>query len=122
MATTNTSDTGPTHRLAERVDDAAQSLLERGRAVADQLPGAVDGARDMVEAASSQLDDFSDQGVIAALGLSAGVTIGLFLAGAPRVILGLALIPVAITVRAAMQRGVSPSRLVKGRGRSALPE
>ena len=74
----------------------------------------------MIEAASGQLDDLSDQGVVAALGLSAGVTIGLFLAGAPRLILALALIPAAIIIRAAMQRDVGPSRLVKLRGKPAL--
>lgn len=120
MAKTKTFDTGQTDPFSERVDEATQSLLERARSVSDQIPGAVDGARGMIEAASGQLDDLSDQGVIAALGLSAGVTIGLFLAGAPRLILALALIPAAIIIRAAMQRGVGPSRLVKLRGKPAL--
>lgn len=92
--------------------DAPQSLVDRGRAVADQIPGIVGSAGEVIEAASAQMDDLSDQGVIAAVALSAGVTIGLFLAGAPRPILAFALLPLAITVRAAMQRGVRVSRLI----------
>src|ERR1019366_10671846 len=99
MAKTKTFDTGQTDPFSERVDGATQSLLERGRSVPDQIPEAVDGARGMIEAASGQLDDLSDQGVIAALGLSAGVTIGLFLARAHRMILALAQIPAAIIIR-----------------------
>jgi hypothetical protein len=98
--------------VEDATDTAAASLMERGRAVADQLPDAVDGARGMIEAAQGQIDDLSDQGVIAAVAFSAGVTVGLFLAGAPRLILALALLPTAITVRSAVQRGVRPSRLV----------
>ena len=90
----------------------APTLAERGRAVADQLPAMVEGAGGFIEAAAAQMDDLSDQGVIAAVALSAGVTIGLFLAGAPRAILALALLPLAITARAAMQRGVRVSRLI----------
>lgn len=51
------------------------------------------------------MDDLSDQGVITALALSSDVLIGLFLAGAPRPILVLGLLPIAITARAAMHRG-----------------
>ena len=120
MAKTRTSDAGQTDRLSERLDDATPSLLERGRLVAGQLPSAVHDARGMIAAASGQLDDLLDQDEIAAVGLSAGVTIGLFLGGAPRVILALALIPATITVRAAMERGVGPSRLVKPSGRRPL--
>lgn len=105
--------TDQAERSMEDVEDGgAASLMERGRAVAEQLPDAVDGARGMIEAAKGQVDELSDQGVIAAVAFSAGVTIGLFLAGAPRLILALALLPTAITLRSAMQRGVRPGRLV----------
>jgi hypothetical protein len=96
------------YRLSERVGDATDTLLGAGRSVADLLPGAVGGARGVFGVASAALDDLSDEALIAALGLSAGMTIGLFLAGAPRAVLALALIPTAFTMRAAMQRGVGP--------------
>lgn len=98
--------------LKAHIDEAAQSLAEHGRAVAGQLPGIVESAGGVVEAAAAQVDDLSDQGVIAALALASGVMIGLFLAGAPRPILALGLLPVAITARAAMQRGVRVSTLL----------
>jgi hypothetical protein len=98
--------------VKEHFDEATHSLAERGRAVADQIPGIVESASGVMEVASSQMDDLSDQGVIAAVALSSGVMIGLFLAGAPRPILALGLLPIAITARAAMQRGVRVSRLV----------
>jgi hypothetical protein len=122
MPKNGTSGTDQSDRIGEHVDEAAQSLMERGRAVANQLPEAVDGARGMIEAASSQMDGLSDQGVIAAVALSAGVAIGLFLGGAPRPILVLALLPTAITARSAMQRGVRASRLISPAGRRVLQD
>lgn len=101
--------------LREHLDQATRAVMDGGRAVASQLPGAVDGARDAVGSATAAIDDLSDQGVIAATALSAGVMLGLFLAGAPRLILALAVLPTAITARSAMQRGVKPARLVKPR-------
>ncbi len=92
--------------LGDALDDGIKTLIERGRAAADHLPDAVD-------AAQSQLDLLSDRGVIGAVGFSIGVTTGLFLAGAPRPILAVSLVPLAITVRAALTRGVRFSRLVR---------
>lgn len=92
--------------LSDAVDDGIKTLIERGRAAADHLPDAVD-------AAQGQLDLLSDKGVIGAVGFSIGVTTGLFLAGAPRPILAVSVIPLAITVRAALTRGVRLSRLVR---------
>ena len=87
-------------------------MADRGRGVADQWPEAVDSARGMIGAAQEQVDELSDQGVIAAAAFSAGVTVGLLFAGAPRFILALALMPTALTVRSALQRGIRPSGLV----------
>lgn len=92
--------------LGAVVDDGIKTLIERSRAAADHLPDAVD-------AAQGQLDLLSDKGVIGAVGFSIGVTTGLFLAGAPRPILALSMVPLAITVRAAMTRGVRLSRLMR---------
>jgi len=102
----------PPDETAASADAIAQTLMDRGRAVADQLPDVVDSAREMVGAAQGQVDDLSDQGVLAAAAFSAGIAVGLLLAGAPRIILALALMPTALTVRSAMQRGIRPSGLV----------
>ena len=102
------------------LEDSARSLVDRGQTLIGHLPDGVHGARSAVNAASASLEELSDQGVIAAVGLSAGLTIGLLLAGAPRVVLALALVPTAITIRSAMGRGVGPARLVKRRGSRAL--
>ena len=98
--------------LRDRADQASRSLAERGRAVMDQAPAVMDGVGAVLGTASSQVDDLSDQGVLTALALSSGVLLGLFLAGAPRPILALGLLPIAITARAAMHRGVRVSRLL----------
>ena len=92
--------------LGDAVDDGIKTLIERSRAAADHLPEAVD-------AAQSQLDLLSDKGVVGAVGFSLGVTTGLFLAGAPRPILAISIVPLAITVRAALTRGVRLSRLMR---------
>jgi hypothetical protein len=102
--------------MREQFEQATLTVVEGGRAVASQVPAALDGARDMVGSASAAVDDLSDQGVVAAMALSAGVTLGLFLAGAPRVILALACLPTLITVRSVLQRGVGPGQLVTPRG------
>ena len=94
------------------IDEGMRSILERGRAVADHLPDAVGEARSALDAAQGQLDLLSDRGVIAAVGFCAGITTGLFLAGAPRAILALSMLPLAVTVRSALTRGVRLSRLV----------
>lgn len=112
MAKKPASDVTAPEGLLERADQASHSLVERGREVMDQAPAIVEGAGAVVGAAAAQVDELSDQGVMAALGLSSGVLLGLFLAGAPRPILSLALLPIAITARAAMQRGVRVSRLL----------
>lgn len=98
------------------LDQATRAVVGSGRVVADHLPGALDGARGMMASASAAIDDLSDQGVVAAMAVSAGVTLGLFLGGAPRLILALACLPLAITARSALQRGVGPARLVTPRG------
>ena len=98
--------------VMEHIDEASPSLAERGRAIADQIPDLVKTAAGVNDGASAQVEDLSDQGVVAALALASGVMIGLFFAGAPRPILALGLFPVGITARAAMQRGVRVSRLL----------
>jgi hypothetical protein len=94
------------------IDEGMRSIIDRGRAVADHLPDAVGEARSALDAAQGQLDLLSDRGVIAAVGFCAGITTGLFLAGAPRAILAVSMLPLGVTVRSALTRGVRLSRLV----------
>lgn len=90
----------------------ADTLVERGRAVLERVPAVADSAREALADAQDQVNGLSDMGVIAAAGFALGVSSGLLMAGAPRVILALSAIPVALTLRSAMTRGVRPARLV----------
>ncbi len=90
----------------------ADSLVERGRAALAGVPGGADRARQAVSDAQGQLNGLSDVGVVAAAGFALGVTCGLFLAGAPRLILAISAIPVALTLQSTMARGLRPVRLV----------
>jgi hypothetical protein len=90
----------------------ADTLIDRGRAVVDRVPAVADSAREALADAQDRVNELSDMGVVAALGFALGVSSGLLLAGAPRVILALSVVPVALTLRSAMTRGVRPARLV----------
>ena len=90
----------------------ADTLVDRGRAVLDQFPAEADSARDVLAGAQDQVNGLSDMGIIAASGFALGVSTGLLLAGAPRAILILSMIPVALTLRSAFARGMRPARLL----------
>ena len=88
------------------------TLVERGRAVLDQVPNVAAGARDALADAQEQVNGLSDMGIVAASGFAFGVSTGLLLAGAPRIVVGLSTVLVFLTVRSAMERGVRPNKLV----------
>jgi hypothetical protein len=88
------------------------TLVDRGRAVLDQFPTVADSARGVLAGAQDQVNGLSDMGVVAASGFALGVSSGLLLAGAPRAILILSMIPVALTLRSAFERGMRPRRLI----------
>ena len=90
----------------------ADTLVERGRAVLDQVPNVAAGAREALADAQEQVNGLSDLGIVAASGFALGVSTGLLLAGAPRVVVGLSTVLVFLTFRSAMGRGVRPNRLV----------
>jgi hypothetical protein len=90
----------------------ADILVGRGRAVLDQFPTVADSARGVLAGAQDQVNGLSDMDVIAASGFALGVSSGLLLAGAPRAILILSMIPVALTLRSAFERGMRPARLI----------
>lgn len=90
----------------------ADTLVERGRAVLEQVPNVAAGAREALADAQEQVNGLSDLGIVAASGLALGVSTGLLLAGAPRIVVGLSTVLVFLTFRSAMGRGVRPNRLV----------
>ena len=90
----------------------ADTLVDRGRAVLDQFPAVADSARGVLAGAQDQVNGLSDTGIVAASGFALGVSSGLLLAGAPRAILILSMIPVALTLRSAFARGMRPARLL----------
>ncbi len=98
----------------DAVDPAAlaDTIVERGRAVLDQVPAVAAGAREALADAQDQVNGLSDLGIVAASGFALGVSSGLLLAGAPRVVVGLSTVFVFLTFRSAMGRGVRPARLV----------
>lgn len=94
------------------VSDVADAFVAGGRAVVDRVPAVAESARGALAGAQDQVNQLSDMGIVAALGFALGVSSGLLLAGAPRVILALSAVPVALTLRSAMTRGVRPGFLV----------
>ena len=91
---------------------SADTLVDRGRAVLDQFPAVADSARDALAGAQDQVNGLSDMGIIAASGFALGVSSGLLLAGAPRAILILSMIPAGFTLWSAFARGVRPAVLI----------
>src|SRR5450759_5262240 len=77
----------------------ADTLVDRGRAVLDQFPAVADSARGVLAGAQDQVNGLSDMVIVAASGFALGVSSGLLLAGAPRAILILSMIPVASRVQ-----------------------
>ena len=67
---------------------------------------------DVLAGAQDQINGLSDMGIVAASGFALGVSSGLLLAGAPRALLILSMIPVALTLRSAFARGMRPARLL----------
>lgn len=98
--------------MAKNETRKVDTLVERGRAVLDRAPDVADSARDLLAGAEDHVNGLSDMGIIAASGFALGVSTGLLLAGAPRVILILSMIPLALMVRSASARGMRPAALV----------
>lgn len=92
--------------------EVADAFVTGGRAVVDRVPAVADSAREALAGAQDHVNQLSDMGVVGALGFALGVSSGLLLAGAPRVILALSALPVALTLRSVMTHGVRPARLL----------
>ncbi len=90
----------------------ADTLVERGRAALGEVPNVAASAREAFADAQEQVNGLSDLGIVAASGFALGVSTGLLLAGAPRIVVGLSTILVVLTFRSAMGRGVRPDKLV----------
>ncbi len=61
--------------------------------VANQLPGAADSARQVVDQASRQMQSSSDEMLMIGSALGFGITLGMFVSGANRLAITLALVP-----------------------------
>lgn len=94
------------------IGNVVDTLVDRGRAVLDRAPDVADSARDLLAGAQNHVNGLSDMGIIAASGFALGVSSGLLLAGAPRVILILSMIPAGFTLWSAFARGVRPAVLI----------
>ncbi len=101
---------GPT-AVEGRIGAFAQTVVKDGRDLASQLPEVASGARDVLSATQRGLDHLSDGGIVAAMAVSTGFAAGLLVAGAPRLVLALALIPMGIVSRSLLTRGVGPASL-----------
>jgi hypothetical protein len=93
-------------------DADSATLADRGRTVLGGVAAAADRAGDALSEAQDHVEGLSDVGVLAVAGFAVGVTTGLLLAGAPRLIIAVSLLPVGLTVRSALSRGMRPSRLL----------
>jgi hypothetical protein len=98
-------------RVPEVAGGAGRAAIGTGRVALDRVPAVAGGARDILVRAQDQVDDMSDMGVVAAAGFAVGVSFGLMMAGVPRVAVIISTIPVALTMRSALARGIRPSRL-----------
>jgi hypothetical protein len=94
------------------ISDLADVVVHGGRAVANRIPAAADTARDALAGAQAQVNQLSDTGMVGALGFAVGVTAGVLVAGAPRLMVIMSAVPVALTLRSAMTRDIRPARLV----------
>ena len=103
---------GPT-AVEDRLSTFARTVVQDGRDLAGQLPDAASGARDMLTSTQRGLDHLSDGGIVAAMALSAGFAAGLLVAGAPRLVLAIAAVPMGLVSRSLLSRGVSPSSLLR---------
>ena len=93
-------------------DGLVGSMADRGRAVLDRVPALARDARTAMADAQARLDELSDVGVTGATGFALGVTSSLIVAGMPRVVVMLSMVPAALALRSAMGRGVRPAGLV----------
>ena len=101
--------------VEHRVSTFARTLVQDGRNLADrlanQLPEAASGGRDVLT--FTQRDHLSDGGIVAAMALSTGFAAGLIVAGAPRLVLAMAIVPMGLVARSLVSRGISPSGLLR---------
>ncbi|MEO8468673.1 MAG: hypothetical protein ABI573_03280 [Chloroflexota bacterium] len=95
-----------------KLSDAIARLVDRSGAVLDRAPDVAGGARGALASAQAEVEQLSDMGVATVAAYSLGVTCGLLLAGAPRIILVLSAIPGAMAVRVAFNRGMRPAVLL----------
>ncbi|HVA85493.1 MAG TPA: hypothetical protein VNF73_04130 [Candidatus Saccharimonadales bacterium] len=89
------SDHDPAGTITQGARRAADSAREVVGEIASRMPEASASTRDLVEQANVQMRASSDEMLIAGAGLSLGLTLGLMVAGANRLLVALAFVPAA---------------------------
>jgi hypothetical protein len=97
-------DQAPAERLSHGARQAAAVAEGVAGEIADRLPEAAALTRSAAGQANAQLQASSDEMLIAGMGLSLGVALGLGAAGASRLLVVLALVPAGATVATLRER------------------
>jgi hypothetical protein len=97
-------DTTTTRRATEQVRQAVDTVAGVANEVTSRLPEAATTTRDALEEANQMMRARSDESLKIVAAASIGLASGLFLGGAPRVLVVAALIPAGLAGTALMER------------------
>lgn len=92
---TNGASNATTGSARETVGDVAANVRGAAETVAARIPDAAAQTRAVVDEAARRMETGSDEMLTAGTTLSLGLAIGMLVAGAPRLLVALALIPAA---------------------------
>jgi hypothetical protein len=110
----STTDPGRSAALGGAVSDAAVTVRDVATDAAARLPDAAATARSAIEDANRQMRGGSDEMLTVGSALSFGLAAGLFIAGAPRLIVVGAFIPAVMMVLTMFNRA-NPASSAAGR-------
>jgi hypothetical protein len=99
------SSTTPSKRPTDQVREAVDTVAGVAGEVTARLPEAANTTRDALEEANRLVRSGSDETLKVVAGASIGFAAGLFLGGAPRVLVLAALLPAGLVGTALMDRG-----------------
>jgi hypothetical protein len=99
------SSTTPSKRPTDQVREAVDTVAGVAGEVTARLPEAANTTRDAFEEANRLVRSGSDETLKVVAGASIGFAAGLFLGGAPRVLVLAALLPAGLVGTALMDRG-----------------
>jgi hypothetical protein len=102
----HTADAEEAHQSAYAMMSGAQERIRAGVGkAAEVMPDAVAGAQVAARESQRRLDEMSDQTLLAGASFSLGLSIGLFVNGASRLLVALTLVPAAAMLTTLMGRG-----------------